>query len=182
MEVGMYSTMIGKIEKARRYAQEPERIGLHSLAARFHGSHDDYALTLDDGQWGCSCNSFAHFGCCAHIMAVQRLLAVMLPPGAQYEQMAWTADPGSSIIGKLEKARRYANEPQRFALTALDATFHGSNDAHRITLRDDHWGCACHAFDEREGCAHVIAVQRLLAAMLPTRARYEATALAGALA
>jgi len=115
-------------------------------------------------------------------MAVQRLLAMMLPPGARYEQMAWTADPGSSIIGKLEKARRYANEPHRFALTALAATFHGSNNEHPITLSDDRWGCACHAFEEREGCAHVIAVQRLLETMLPLRARYEETALAGALA
>jgi hypothetical protein len=180
MEVSMYSTTIGKIEKARRYIQEPERIGISSLAARFHGSNDDYTLTLDDGQWGCSCNSFAHFGCCAHIMAVQRLLGIMLPPSAQYEQMAWTADPGSSIIGKLEKARRYASEPQRFTLTALNGTFHGSNNEHPITLRDERWSCTCRNFDEREGCAHAIAVQRLLSAMLPTRARYEEAALAGA--
>lgn len=174
----MHSTMIGKIDKARRYSQEPERIGIRSLAAHFHGTNDDYRLTLADGHWGCTCNSFAHFGCCAHIMAVQRLLAVMLPPSARYEQMTWTVDPGSSIIGKLEKARRYANEPQRFALFALEAAFHGSNDAHRITLRDDQWHCECHAFDEHDGCAHVIAAQRLLAAMLPVRARYEESALA----
>lgn len=175
----MHSALIGKIDKARRYAQEPERVGIGSLAARFRGGHDDYTLTLADGQWGCTCNSFAHFGCCAHIMAVQRLLAVMLPPSAQYEQMTWTADPGSSIIGKLEKARRYVNEPQRFALAALDATFQGGTDAHPISLRDERWNCACHAFDEREGCAHVIAVQRLLAEMLPTPVRYDETALAG---
>ena len=178
----MYSTMIGKIEKARRYTQEPERIGIDSLAARFHGSNDEYMIRMDEDGWDCTCNSFARFGCCAHIMAVQRLLAVMLPPSAQYEQMTWTADPGSSIIGKLEKARRYANEPHRFALSTLEVTFHGSNNEHPITLRDERWGCACHAFDEREGCAHVIAAQRLLATMLPSRARYEETALAGALA
>lgn len=176
----MHSTMIGTIEKARRYTQEPERLGIVALAARFHGTNDDYSLTLADDRWRCGCHSFAQYGCCAHIMAVQRLLTAMLPHGARYEQTIWTADPGSSIIGKLAKARRYVEEPQRFALTHVDAAFHGSNDEHRMAMDDGRWHCACHAFEQGDICAHVIAAQRLLAAMLPVQARYEATALAGA--
>src|SRR6476661_4951382 len=119
----MNSSMIGKIEKARRYTQEPERIRITTLAARFHGSNDDYDLTFDTDQWRCACHTFAQFGSCAHIMAAQRLLAPMLPTAGRYEQTAWTCDPGSSMSGQLEKARRYAAEPERFALTSLDASF-----------------------------------------------------------
>jgi hypothetical protein len=174
----MNSSMIGKIEKARRYTQEPERIRITTLAARFHGSNDDYDLTFDAEQWHCACHTFAQFGSCAHIMAAQRLLAPMLPAAGRYEQTEWTCDPGSSMIGKLEKARRYADEPERFALTALDATFHGSNDDHAITVRDGQWRCACYFFGQVDACAHVLTAQRLLAPMLPHSARYESSALA----
>jgi hypothetical protein len=172
----MNSSIIGKIEKARRYAQEPERIRLSALTATFHGSNDDYAMTLDDGAWRCSCHTFEQFGSCAHVMAAQRLLAPMLPESARYEQTRWTVDPGSAIIGKIEKARRYAAEPERFAITSLDATFRGSNDDHPLTLGVHGWGCTCLFFEQSDSCAHVMAAQRLLSAMLPESARYAATA------
>jgi len=174
----MNSSMIGKIEKARRYTQEPERIRILTLAARFHGSNDDYALTFEEERWHCACHSFAQFGSCAHIMAAQRLLAPMLPEAGHYERTAWALDPGSSMIGKLEKARRYAAEPERFALARLDATFHGSNDDHALTVRDGQWRCACSFFGQVDACAHVLAAQRLLAPMLPASARYGSVALA----
>lgn len=174
----MNSSMIGKIEKARRYTEEPERIRVTTLTARFHGSNDDYELTFDTAHWHCACHTFAQFGSCAHIMAAQRLLAQMLPPAGRYEQTEWTSDPGSSMIGKLEKARRYASEPERFALTALDATFHGSNDDHKIIVCEGQWRCTCYFFEHADACAHVLAAQRLLAPMLPHSARYESAALA----
>ena len=174
----MNSSMIGKIEKARRYAQEPERIGITRLSARFHGSNDDYDLYLADERWRCGCHTFEQFGSCAHIMAAQRLLNAMLPPAARYERTLWTTDPGSSIIGKLEKARRYTEEPERFALTSLDAVFNGSNGTHELTVRDGQWQCACYFFGQIDACAHVLAAQRLLAPMLPATARYESAALA----
>lgn len=172
----MNSSMIGKIEKARRYAQEPERIRIAALTATFHGSNDDYALTLSAGGWQCTCHTFEQFGSCAHIMAAQRLLAPMLPESARYETTRWTVDPGSSIIGKLEKARRYAAEPERIAITGLDASFRGSNDDHPLTLGATGWGCSCRFYEQHDSCAHVMATQRLLNTMLPTSARYEATA------
>jgi hypothetical protein len=174
----MNSSMIGKIEKARRYAQEPERICITHLAARFHGSNDDYDLRFADGQWHCGCHTFEHFGSCAHIMAAQRLLEPMLPADGRYERTVWTTDPGSSMIGKLDKARRYAEEPERFALTSLDAAFTGNNAVHDLTVRDGQWRCACYFFGQIDACAHVLAAQRLLAPMLPATARYESAALA----
>ena len=47
----MHSSMIGKIEKAHRYAREPERVRLNGLNATFHGGHDEYEIALVDGHW-----------------------------------------------------------------------------------------------------------------------------------
>lgn len=82
----MNSSMIGKIEKAHRYAQEPERVRIAGIQASFHGGHDDYAIRLADGHWECSCHTYSSHmvGTCAHIMALQQMLATMLPSDARF--------------------------------------------------------------------------------------------------
>ncbi len=77
----MNSSMIGKIEKARRYAEEPERAQIQRLDVKFQGEHDTYHVTLDDGTWSCDCHSFTALqaGTCSHIMAMERLLGQMVP-------------------------------------------------------------------------------------------------------
>jgi len=73
----MHSSLIGKIEKARRYAQEPERITIHSLTATFRGSNDTHDLSFAAGRWHCGCEFFAGWNVCCHTMAMERLLAGM---------------------------------------------------------------------------------------------------------
>jgi hypothetical protein len=82
----MNSSMIGKIEKAHRYAQEPDRVRINGLTASFHGGHDDYAIRLAAGHWECSCHTYTSHvvGTCAHIMALQQMLAAMLPSDARF--------------------------------------------------------------------------------------------------
>lgn len=82
----MNSAMIGKIEKAHRYAQEPERIQFQEFKATFKGGHDDYEVALDGDQWSCSCHTFESHavGTCSHIMAMQEILARMLTSDARY--------------------------------------------------------------------------------------------------
>jgi hypothetical protein len=82
----MHSSMIGKIEKAHRYAREPERVKLQGIQASFHGGHDDYTITLADGTWTCSCHTFSSHavGTCAHVMAMQQMLASMLTEDVRY--------------------------------------------------------------------------------------------------
>ena len=82
----MNSSMIGKIEKAHRYAREPERVQLQELVASFRGGHDDYAIRLRDGQWECSCHTFSSHmvGTCSHVMALQQMLGSMLSSDARY--------------------------------------------------------------------------------------------------
>ena len=38
----MQSSLIGKIEKAKRYAEEQERITFSEMSVNFHGEHNDY--------------------------------------------------------------------------------------------------------------------------------------------
>lgn len=82
----MNSSMIGKIEKAHRYAHEPERVTFQSFEAVFQGSHDEYAVTLKDGSWHCSCHTFdAHvLYTCPHVMAIQQMLGPMLTEDARF--------------------------------------------------------------------------------------------------
>ncbi|HEX9988598.1 MAG TPA: SWIM zinc finger family protein [Chloroflexia bacterium] len=74
----MNSSLIGKIEKAHRYEQEPERVSIQSLTADFNGEHNTYHLNLENNHWSCSCSFYSGYGTCSHVMAVQRILAPML--------------------------------------------------------------------------------------------------------
>lgn len=82
----MHSSMIGKIEKAHRYAKEPERVRLNALSASFHGGHDEYTISLENGHWTCNCHTFeSHaIGTCSHIMALQQMLGEMLEPDLRF--------------------------------------------------------------------------------------------------
>ena len=78
----MQSSLISKIEKAKRYAQEPERIKLSSFMADFHGENSDHKFSYMNGIWHCTCHNFSQTGTCSHTMAFQRLFSVILPDDA----------------------------------------------------------------------------------------------------
>ena len=75
----MQSSLIGKIEKAKQYAQERERITFADFTASFQGKHNTYSLSYKEGQWHCSCDFFSHWGLCSHTMAMEKVLDKMLP-------------------------------------------------------------------------------------------------------
>jgi hypothetical protein len=81
-EADMDSGMIGKIQKARLYAEEPERIRFDQFRVTVQGTNSQHTVAYDDGTWHCTCNFFASRGVCSHTMAMERLLGVMLPPEA----------------------------------------------------------------------------------------------------
>lgn len=93
----MHSDLIGKIEKARHYAQEPERIQLAELKAQFHGGNSDHNITLQDGHWQCTCSFFHTWGTCAHVMAMQKILHAMLPHSAQEPAISIETPPVDSV-------------------------------------------------------------------------------------
>ena len=82
----MHSSMIGKIEKAHRYAQEPGRVQFTSFTASFRGGHDSYHVEFGPSGWHCSCHTYeTHIvGTCAHIMAMQQILSQMLAPDDRF--------------------------------------------------------------------------------------------------
>ena len=77
----------------------------------------------------------------------------------------------SSIIGKVEKAMRYAHEPDRVKLLRFEADFAGDNGRHRVRLESDHWQCDCNLFASAGGCAHTLAAQKMLDPMLSETAK-----------
>ena len=78
----MQSSLIGKIEKANRYAQEKNRITFSGFSVKFHGDNNDYDTGYEDGKWHCSCNFFSKWGLCSHTMALEKILGNMLPAEA----------------------------------------------------------------------------------------------------
>ena len=75
----MQSSVIGKVEKARRYAQEKDRVTFTSFTAGFKGDNDDYLVEYSAENMVCSCPFFAGHGFCSHSMALHRMLEGMLP-------------------------------------------------------------------------------------------------------
>ena len=76
------SSLISKVEKAMRYAQEPGRVTVSDFTAVFRGEHDSYRLTYKGNVWHCSCHFFSQWKTCSHTMALQKILGQMLPQEA----------------------------------------------------------------------------------------------------
>jgi len=70
--------LIGKIEKAKRYAEERERIEFKQFAVTFKGSNNNHDVTYDEGQWHCDCDFFQSRGRCSHTMALETILEEMV--------------------------------------------------------------------------------------------------------
>lgn len=90
----MDSGMISKIQKARRYAQERERINFLEFEVTFRGDHNAYTVSYDRGQWHCGCHFFASRRVCSHTMTLERVLGVMLIPEEESQPEARMAAVG----------------------------------------------------------------------------------------
>ena len=79
----MHSGMIGKVEKARRYARERDRVRFTQMTVSIDGDNGSHEVRYDDLRgWECNCDFFAHRRTCAHTMALELLLDGMLPEEA----------------------------------------------------------------------------------------------------
>ena len=78
----MQSSLIGKIDKAKRYAQETDRITFSELSVQFRGDNDSHVTGYKDGKWHCTCDFFSHWELCSHTMALEKILDNMLPKEA----------------------------------------------------------------------------------------------------
>ena len=74
----MDSGMIGKIQKAKRYAQEPNRFHFETLSVSIDGENNSHKVQLEGGKWVCDCDYFQGHSLCTHTMALEELLKGML--------------------------------------------------------------------------------------------------------
>ncbi|HEY57094.1 MAG TPA: hypothetical protein G4O04_00825 [Anaerolineae bacterium] len=70
--------LIGKIEKAKRYAEERERFHFHSFEVSIQGDNNAHVVRYNQGEWNCDCEFFRMHGRCSHTMALERILEDML--------------------------------------------------------------------------------------------------------
>ena len=94
----MHSSLIGKIEKARRYAEERDRVTFGRFKVTFRGEHDLYEVDFEEGRCQCTGNFFAGWGLCSHTMAMQRILGEMVPA----DQVA-ASSAGPTLAGPPQK-------------------------------------------------------------------------------
>jgi hypothetical protein len=71
------------------------------------------------------------------------------------------------MIGKIEKAKRYAQERNRFMFEAFSVKITGENNSHNVNYSNDQWICDCDFFQTRSVCTHTMALEEVLKGMLP---------------
>ncbi len=71
----MYSSsLISKIEKAKRYAEERDRISFSTFQVTVRGDNGVRNVEYNKGEWKCDCSFFSVHAVCSHTMAMERLL------------------------------------------------------------------------------------------------------------
>jgi len=71
--------MISKIKKAKRYAEERNRIHFETFTVTFNGDNNPHTVLFQNGAWQCDCDFFKGRRQCSHTMAMEIILEGMLP-------------------------------------------------------------------------------------------------------
>lgn len=74
----MDSGMIGKIDKAKRYAQERKRVHFTEFTVTLDGENNPHTVNYGQGEWKCDCDFFRTRGRCSHTMALEMILEGMI--------------------------------------------------------------------------------------------------------
>jgi antitoxin HicB len=82
MNTALAGTVGLPIKLSGRSAQEADEATFAEFSVKFHGENKDYDTSYKDGKWHCSCHFFLSWGICSHTMALEKILASMLPPEA----------------------------------------------------------------------------------------------------
>ncbi|MBZ0300617.1 MAG: SWIM zinc finger family protein [Anaerolineae bacterium] len=152
--------MISQIEKARLYADEPERVTFKALTVTFKGDNSTYTITLNESGWHCTCPGFQSHHICPHIMAMERVFKPMLKiPPLPYA-------PGQNVVSDVEKAVRYADERDRILVESFNVTLRGNNGDHAVSYDRGAWHCDSNSFRLRGVSSHTMAMERILKGML----------------
>ena len=71
--------MVSKIKKAKRYAEERNRIHFESFTVTFNGDNNPHTVHFSNGIWQCDCEFFLTRERCSHTMALEIILENMIP-------------------------------------------------------------------------------------------------------
>lgn len=71
------------------------------------------------------------------------------------------------LIGKIEKAKRYAEDRKRFSFEKFEVTFRGDNNDHHVSFESAKFHCDCEFFLTHDRCGHTMALEILLKDMIP---------------
>ncbi len=156
----MDTSMISKIQKARRYAEEPERITLNNLAVTFQGDNNSYTTTLGTDSWHCTCPGFQTYAICPHSMSLEKLFMPML----KRDPMPYAV--GQNIVSDVKKAKRYSEEKDRIHTLSFEVHMKGANREHQVCYNDGTWTCTCSFFEKRGICSHTMAMERIMKDMV----------------
>lgn len=75
----------------------------------------------------------------------------------------------SSLARKIEKAKQYAFERERFCFNHFEINFRGNNHQHVVSYADQSFQCDCEYFANHKYCSHTLALEKLLTPMVPER-------------
>ncbi len=154
-------SMIGKIQKAKEYAEDPSRVTLHNLSAEFVGSNNSYQVSLGPDGWYCSCPGFQKYGICPHIMAIERGLGPML------KRQPLPYAPGQNVVSDVEKAKNYAERlGELMTFTSFEAGFRGGHNDYTISYKNGVWDCDNPYFVTHGVCSNTMAMERMLKGMV----------------
>lgn len=73
----------------------------------------------------------------------------------------------SGLIGKIDKAKRYSEQHERFRFDKFEVAFRGDNSNHNVAFDGGVFKCDCDFFITHHRCGHSMALEILLKDMLP---------------
>lgn len=82
----MDSGLIGKIDKAKRYAEEKNRVKFEGFSATIRGDNNEHQVQYQQGKWQCTCNYFSKHGVCAHTLGMELILEGMVTPAEVHDE------------------------------------------------------------------------------------------------
>ncbi|MGH3974643.1 MAG: hypothetical protein ACRDS9_15135 [Pseudonocardiaceae bacterium] len=63
-----------KHHKAQRYTNEPDRFRVDAFRVTMKSEHGDRVIGFETGVWSCTCDFFAGYRTCSHVMALDLIL------------------------------------------------------------------------------------------------------------
>jgi len=67
----------------------------------------------------------------------------------------------TTLIRKIQKAKRYASEPERFLIKENEVTVTTDHGIKNLKKLEDRWVCDCNFFAENNVCSHTIALEEV---------------------